>query len=133
MKSEDVNAYLQEAMGQDFTAKDFRTWAGTVLAATALNELQAFDSKTAAKRNIVHAIENVAKRLGNTKAVCRRCYVHPSVFESYLNGSFSDLFRVKVQLQLKPSSVRLSSEERALLSMLRRNLKIRKPCSEKQA
>src|SRR5690606_32175282 len=76
VKSDDVNAYLKEITGQDFTAKDFRTWAGTVLAARALREFEQFDSATQAKRNVVQAIETVARRLGNTRAVCRKCYIH---------------------------------------------------------
>jgi len=70
--STDVNEYLREISGQDFTAKDFRTWAGTALAALALQEFEDFDTKAAAKRNITTAIERVVERLGNTKAVCRK-------------------------------------------------------------
>ncbi len=73
-----VNDYLRELTGEDFTAKDFRTWAGTVLAALALQEFEAFDSQTQAKKNVVQAIERVAERLGNTPSVCRKCYVHPT-------------------------------------------------------
>ena len=75
--SEDVNDYLREATGEDFTAKDFRTWAGTVLAAWALEDLGEAGSPTRAKRQVVRAVESVAKELGNTPAVCRSCYVHP--------------------------------------------------------
>jgi DNA topoisomerase-1 len=85
--SSDVNEYLKEITGQDFTAKDFRTWAGTVLASLALQEFESFDSETQAKKNIVAAIENVSERLGNTPSVCRKCYVHPAVLDSYLDGS----------------------------------------------
>src|SRR3954467_1433471 len=73
--SADVNAYLRQITGQDFTAKDFRTWAGTVLAAQALAAVRAFKSNAEAKRNVVKAIEEVASRLGNTKAVSRKCYI----------------------------------------------------------
>src|SRR5688500_1898624 len=86
--SGDVNEYLREITGQDFTAKDFRTWAGTVLAARALNEFERVDSQAKRKKNIVSAIESVAKKLGNTRAVCRKCYIHPAVLDSYLEGSF---------------------------------------------
>jgi DNA topoisomerase-1 len=79
--SSDINEYLQEISGQDFTAKDFRTWAGTVAAAWALEEFEAFDSEVQAKQNILRAIEKVAATLGNTPAVCRKCYVHPAVLE----------------------------------------------------
>jgi DNA topoisomerase-1 len=84
--SSDVNDYLHEVTGQDFTAKDFRTWAGTVLAAMALQEFEAFDSETQAKKNVVAAIESVAKKLGNTRAVCRKCYVHPVVLTRIWKG-----------------------------------------------
>jgi DNA topoisomerase-1 len=83
--SGDVNDYLRELSGQDFTAKEFRTWAGTVLAARTLQEIGPFTSKTQAKRDIVRAIELVAQRLGNTKAVCRKCYVHPALLDAYLS------------------------------------------------
>jgi DNA topoisomerase-1 len=84
--SADVNAYLQEITGKDITAKDFRTWAGTVLAALALRELEGFDSDAKAKKNIRTAIEQVASRLGNTPTICRKCYVHPELISSYLEG-----------------------------------------------
>ncbi len=84
--SDDVNAYLREIAGEEFSAKDFRTWAGTVLAAVALRELAEFNSQKQAKRNIVQAIQAVSKILGNTVAVCRRCYVHPVILDSYIAG-----------------------------------------------
>ncbi|MYM66977.1 DNA topoisomerase IB [Pseudoduganella sp. FT55W] len=85
--SADVNDYLQEISGADYTAKDFRTWAGTVLAAAALQAYEKFDSETQAKKNIVQAIESVAQKLGNTPAICRKCYVHPAIIEAYLGGT----------------------------------------------
>jgi DNA topoisomerase-1 len=84
--SADVNAYVREISGEDFTAKDFRTWAGTVLAAKALADLPAFASVAEAKRNVARAIGSVAKRLGNTKAVCRKSYIHPAVLDAYMDG-----------------------------------------------
>jgi DNA topoisomerase I len=78
-----VNAYLKEITGKDVTAKDFRTWAGTVLAAMALNEIESCDSAAQAKRNLRAAIEKVAARLGNTLTICRKCYVHPEVLNCY--------------------------------------------------
>jgi DNA topoisomerase I len=84
--SADVNAYLKEISGEDFTSKDFRTWAGTLLAARALGRLGGFDSQAQAKRNVATAVEAVARLLGNTAAVCRKCYIHPVVLESYLRG-----------------------------------------------
>ncbi|MEA3199048.1 MAG: topoisomerase [Thermoplasmata archaeon] len=86
VKSEDVNAYLREAAGDGFTAKDFRTWGGTVLALEALAEAGPFGSQAEGKRRVVAAIKRVAARLGNTPAVCRKSYVHPAVVECYLAG-----------------------------------------------
>ncbi len=88
--SADVNAYLREISGKDFTAKDFRTWAGTVSMACALRAFDTIGSEAEGKRNIVRAIEQVADTLGNTPAVCRRCYVHPAVLEAYLDGSIEE-------------------------------------------
>ncbi|MYM22539.1 DNA topoisomerase IB [Duganella sp. FT135W] len=85
--SADVNDYLQTISGADYTAKDFRTWAGTVLAAAALQEYDKFDSEAQAKKNIVQAIASVAKKLGNTPTICRKCYIHPVIIESYLGGT----------------------------------------------
>ena len=85
--SEDVNEYLQRATDQPFTAKDFRTWAGTVLAAIALSKMEEVDSQALAKRNVLTAIEAVAQLRGNTAAICRKCYIHPAVTTSYLNGT----------------------------------------------
>ena len=84
--SEDVNAYLQEIAGEAFTAKDFRTWGGTVLAARSLRESGPFESQTAMKANIVAAVDAVAERLGNTRAVCRAAYIHPAVLLGYESG-----------------------------------------------
>ena len=93
IESSDVNAYLKEISGDDFTSKDFRTWAGTLLAARALVALEAPGSQAEGRRNIAQAIEAVAKQLGNTKAVCRKCYVHPALLESYLEGSLGGTLR----------------------------------------
>jgi DNA topoisomerase-1 len=95
IESSDVNAYLRELAGEDFTSKDFRTWAGTVTAARALQALQPFRSQAEARRNIVQAIEVVAKALGNTKAVCRKCYVHPAILECYLEGKLGEFVQAK--------------------------------------
>jgi DNA topoisomerase I len=83
--SADVNEYLKSIAGEEFTSKDFRTWAGTVLAAEALHALE----PPAGKQKVAQAIEGVARQLGNTKAVCRKCYVHPAVIDSYLDGSLA--------------------------------------------
>jgi DNA topoisomerase I len=93
VESSDVNDYLRDTTGDDFTAKDFRTWAGTVLAACALAGIGPAESATEAKRNLVEAVKSVAAKLGNTQAVCRKCYVHPAVIESYLAGRMIDTCR----------------------------------------
>jgi DNA topoisomerase-1 len=84
--SDDVNGYLREVSGDDFTAKDFRTWAGTVLAAQALARLSGFRTQTEARRNVMQAVAAVASRLGNTKAVCRKAYIHPAILAAYMDG-----------------------------------------------
>ena len=84
--SADVNAFLREISGEDYTAKDFRTWSGTLHAALELHRLPPFDSETEARRNVGQAIAAVAKKLGNTPAICRKCYVHPLILDTYLAG-----------------------------------------------
>ena len=119
--SDDVNSYLREISGQDFTAKDFRTWAGTVLAAVALAEFEMFDSQTQAKKNIVRAIETVAKRLGNTPTVCRKCYVHPEVLGSYLDGTMVPILKRSTDEAMKEIGT-LPPEESAVLALIQSRL-----------
>ena len=120
--SDDVNAYLKEAAGADFTAKDFRTWAGTVLAALALKEFEAFDSEAAAKRNITQAIEQVAGKLGNTVSICRKCYIHPEILGAYLDGSLAVGLKQDIDATLTDELSKLSPEEVAVLAFLQRRL-----------
>ena len=103
--SQDVNEYLHEITGEDFTAKDFRTWAGTVLAAIALSAAGEFETKKQAKANIKNAIEAVAKILGNTSAICRQCYIHPIVLETYLNGNSLDGLKQGTEKELAQAAV----------------------------
>jgi DNA topoisomerase-1 len=119
--SEDVNAYLREATGEDYTAKDFRTWAGTLLAALALAEFEKFDSQAQAKKNLVQAIESVSARLGNTPAICRKCYIHPAVMESYLDGTMRDALKRRAEGGLGDLH-RLTPEEAAVLALLQQRL-----------
>ncbi len=116
--SADVNAYLKEITGSDVTAKDFRTWAGTVLAALALKEFETFDNEAKAKKNIRAAIETVASRLGNTPTICRKCYVHPEVFTSYLEGQLLLEIRDDVESELRDNLSGLKPEEAAVLTLL---------------
>jgi DNA topoisomerase-1 len=121
--STDVNQYIREIAGEEFTAKDFRTWAGTVLAAMALREIEAFTSQAQAKKNIVKAVEEVAKRLGNTKAVCRKCYIHPSVIDAYLDGTLVEVLTRKAELKLTRDLKSLKPEEAMVLTLLQQGLK----------
>ena len=89
LSSSDINAYLREVTGGKFTAKDFRTWAGTLSAAQALDEMEPPASKTAANKLIVEAVDQVADVLGNTRAVCRKCYIHPAVLTAFTTASRS--------------------------------------------
>lgn len=120
--SSDVNAYLREITGEDFTAKDFRTWAGTVLAALALREFEHFDSEAGAKRNIRTAIESVASRLGNTPTICRKCYIHPHILDSYLKGGLLLQVKDAVESELSEDLSRLRPEEAAVLGLLQAHL-----------
>jgi DNA topoisomerase-1 len=119
--SADVNAYLKDVTGEDFTSKDFRTWAGTVLAAQLLRDYEAVDSEARARKNIVSAIEQVAKRLGNTRAVCRKCYVHPAVIDAYLDGS---MMRTVAQRAGRTARAigRMTEAEAVVLGLLQRRL-----------
>jgi DNA topoisomerase-1 len=119
--SADVNAYLKQITGQDYTSKDFRTWTGTVLAAQTLREFEKYESDAQAKRNIVHAVESVAKRLGNTKAVCRKCYIHPAILDAYMDGSMVKILADRVR-RVSRKSGDLSPSEAAVLALLQRRL-----------
>jgi DNA topoisomerase I len=116
--SADVNAYLREITGRDVTAKDFRTWSGTVLAAWALKEFETFDSEAKAKKNIRAAIEKVAARLGNTPTICRKCYVHPELISCYVEGSLLLEVKEEVEAGLRDDLPGLRPEEAVVLSLL---------------
>jgi DNA topoisomerase-1 len=120
--SSDVNDYLRTITGEEYTAKDFRTWSGTVLAALALQEFEKFDSETQAKKNIVRAIESVAAKLGNTPSICRKCYVHPAVLEAYLEGSVLAALRTTSEKALVADLHALTPDEDAVLAMLQQRL-----------
>lgn len=125
--SADVNAYLQDVTGLDFTSKDFRTWAGTVLAAQMLREFERVETASGRKKNIVRAVEAVAKRLGNTKAVCRKCYIHPAVFDAYLDGSM--VKTVAQRARRAAQAGRWSEAEAAVLALLQRRLPSKRKAS----
>jgi DNA topoisomerase I len=120
--SADVNAYLREITGRDITAKDFRTWAGTVLAALALQEFEAFDTQAGARKNLRAAIERVASRLGNTPTICRECYIHPEVLSAYTEGALLLEVRERVEAELREDLAALRPEEAAVLGLLEARL-----------
>lgn len=121
--SSDVNQYLKEISGENFTAKDFRTWYGTVIAAMALAEYKHYDSAAEAKRNIVKAVENVSKRLGNTPAVCRKCYIHPEIMNAYSNGHFKEMVEHEIDEAFRKDFATLTDEEIMVLAFLKKRLK----------
>ncbi len=114
----DVNDYLRAISSQPFTAKDFRTWAGSVAACSILREFEAVDSERQAKKNIVLAVASVAELLGNTPAVCRKCYVHPAVLECYLCGEMLKAFERRIEVQTERETHALRQEELDLLHLL---------------
>jgi DNA topoisomerase-1 len=117
--SEDVNAYLRDCTDEDFTAKDFRTWAGTVLALRALRAVAPATSEREARSNINVAIESVASALGNTVAVCRACYVHPAIVAAYLDGSLATMRRRRAKKNGTEPADRLRPDEATLLAFLK--------------
>lgn len=125
--SEHVNDYLREITGADISAKDFRTWAGTNLAALALRELEGVDTETKARRNMLRAVEAVARLLGNTPAICRKCYIHPGIFDGYLDGSLLRALRRRAEEKLADPGTGLKAEEAAVLGFLSRQLAKPKP------
>jgi DNA topoisomerase-1 len=122
IESEDVNEYLHGITDQPFTAKDFRTWAGTVLAAIALGKMEEVDSQAIAKKNVITAIEAVARLLGNTIAICRKCYIHPAIPTSYLNGTLARNLRLKADSEIVQHLHELKPEEAAVITLLRQEL-----------
>jgi DNA topoisomerase I len=113
IESEDVNQYIREISGEDFSAKDFRTWAGTILAARFFREADVTPETAGSKKELVRAIARVADELGNTPAVCKKCYIHPAVIAAYLAGALKPIDEKEDEDPYK-----LSSEERTLLKIL---------------
>ena len=120
--SGDVNAYLQEITGEAFTAKDFRTWTGTVLAAIALQDYTHYDSEAEAKKNVVAAINRVSKSLGNTPTVCRKSYVHPAIISCYLEGSLIEQITGEIDKSMQERYAQLTPEEILVLAFLKQRL-----------
>jgi DNA topoisomerase-1 len=117
--SGDINDYLREITGQDVTAKDFRTWAGTVLAAIALQNARSARTATKVRKSLSAAIATVAARLGNTPAICRKCYVHPDVLDAFLGGTLAREFTARSKKSLRDKIAEYAPAEAAVLKMLR--------------
>lgn len=122
ISSGDVNGYIKDVMDEDFTAKDFRTWAGTVLAAAALAKSDCDDTPAQTKRNVTAAIEAVARQLGNTPAICRKCYVHPEILDAYTSGDLVKMFNGRLSARLKRRYARLNTNEIRILALLEKRL-----------
>jgi DNA topoisomerase-1 len=124
--SGDVNGYIREITGQDFSAKDFQTWAGTVLAALALAEFKKYDSQAQAKRYVVAAIEKVAKQLGNTPAICRKSYVHPEILSAYMAGDLVRMIDAKIARKFRRQYAQLTADGIMVLVFLHKRLEAMK-------
>ena len=117
--ADDVNAYLREITGQDVTAKDFRTWTGTMLAAEALREMGPAFTKRDAEQNVLRAIDRTAERLGNTRAVCRKYYIHPALIDAYLGGTVLPALPERVWQERRPHGPTLRRHESEVLAFLK--------------
>jgi DNA topoisomerase-1 len=123
VQAEDVNAYLQDITGREITAKDFRTWAGTMLVAEALRKTGPANTKREAEKNIVAAVDLTAKRLGNTRSVCRKYYIHPALIEAYLEGSVLPPLPERQWRKRKSQGPTLRQHELDVLAFIKARLK----------
>ncbi len=123
VKSRDLNAYVKEVMGPQFTAKDFRTWAGTLVAAVKLAELGATEDLKAAEKNVVQAVDAVAQRLGNTRAIARSSYVSPRIIDHYPEGAVIAYYSERIEEIIAAEQSDLTEGEKALLELLQRKLR----------
>jgi DNA topoisomerase-1 len=124
--ADDVNTYLREITGRDVTAKDFRTWMGTMLAAAALREMGPAPTKRAAERNVLAAIDRTAERLGNTRAVCRKYYIHPALIEAYLEGEVLPPLSEPVWQERRTHGPTLRRHETEVLAFLKERVGTRR-------
>ena len=123
VKSRDLNAYVKEVMGSEFTPKDFRTWAGTLFAAVKLAELGATEDPQQAEKNVLAAVDDVAKRLGNTRDIARASYISPRVIDHYMEGSVIAYYGEKLEEVIVAEQEDLTEGERALLELLNKKLR----------
>ena len=127
----DINAYLREITGRDVTAKDFRTWAGTMLAAEALREMGPAESRREAERNVIAAVDRTKAKLGNTRSVCRKYYIHPALIEAYLEGDVMPPSGGKEWRERTPHPNKLRRHEQDTLEFLTRRIE-QKAASQEQ-
>lgn len=123
VKSRELNVYIKEVMGEEFTAKDFRTWAGTMVAAVKLAELGPMEDVRQAKKNVIAAVDAVAERLGNTRDIARSSYISPRVIEHYMEGSVIAYYSERMEEVIAAEQHDLSVEEQALLELLQKKLR----------
>ena len=123
VKSRDLNSYVKEVMGEEFTVKDFRTWAGTLFAALKLAEIGATEERKAAEKNVLAAIDSVAERLGNTRDIARASYVSPRIVDHYLEGSVVAYHGGQIEEVIAAEQGDLTEDERALLDLLNKKLR----------
>jgi DNA topoisomerase I len=121
-KARDLNAYLKEVMGEEFTPKDFRTWAGTLFAAVKLAELGATEDFEQAEKNVLEAVDDVAQRLGNTRDIARASYISPRVIDHYMEGSVIAYYGELIE-EIVAQQEGLTEGEEALLELLNKNLR----------
>ena len=123
VKARDLNAYVKEVMGDEFTPKDFRTWAGTLFAAVKLAELGATEDLEQAEKNVLEAVDDVAKRLGNTRDIARASYISPRIIDHYMEGSVIAYYGEKIEEVIAAEKEDLTEGEKALLELLNRKLR----------
>ena len=123
VRSRDLNAYIKEVMGPEFTPKDFRTWAGTLIAAVTLAEFGATEELEQAEKNVLSAVDAVAERLGNTRDIARASYISPRVIDHYMVGSVIAHYGEQVEEIIAAEQGGLTEEEKALLQLLNKKLR----------
>jgi DNA topoisomerase I len=123
VKARDLNAYVKEVMGEEFTPKDFRTWAGTLFAAVKLAELGATEDTGQAEKNVLEAVDEVAQRLGNTRDIARASYISPRVIDHYMEGSVVEHHAEQLEEVIAAEQEDLTEAEKALLRLLKRKLR----------
>jgi DNA topoisomerase I len=122
-KARELNSYVKEVMGEEFTPKDFRTWAGTLFAAVKLAEIGATEDPELAQKNVLMAIDEVAHRLGNTRDIARASYISPRVIDHYMEGSVVAHYSDRLEEIIVAEQEDLTEEEKALLKLLKKKLR----------